>query len=377
MESEIVKTFCELVRIPSPSLEERDAMDYIRNYLKKINIPFREDGAGKKLGGNSGNLIARIGKGRPAIMFVGHVDTVEDGKKKIRPLIKNGIIRSDGTTILGSDDKAGVTALLEALKEVRNKKNLPAVIAVFAVSEEKTPMGVKYLGVSPKEVDFAFDVDGSDRPGKFINKALGYLNFEVRVYGKESHAAIAPEKGRNAIKAAGLIVSSLKLGADAKDGTMNIGRISGGGAMNVVPGYALLEGEARAYDSRHLETKLGEIESAAKKARKITGCTYRFVKKRDAGEAPFQENNDKKIIGIARKASSAAGLKFELKTLRATLQSNILQEKGFNVLGLCKGGVGAHSKEESVSIIELEQAKNIIVKIIEEAATGKANAPKN
>ena len=368
MESEIVKTFIDLARIPSPSLSERDAMNYIRNYLKKINVPFREDNAGKKLKGNSGNLIARIGKGRPAIMFVAHVDTVEDGKKAVKPIILNGIIRSDGTTILGSDDKAGVTALLEALKEVRNRKNLPAVIAVFAVSEETSPMGVKYLGVNPKEVDFAFDVDGSDRPGKFINKALGYINFEVHVYGKESHAASAPEKGANAIKAAGLIVSGLRLGADKK-GTMNIGRISGGNKMNIVPGYALIEGEARAYDSRHLEEKLREVESAAKKACGETGCTYKFVKKREAGEAPFQKNNDSKIIGIARRASSAAGLEFELKTLRATLQSNVLAEKGFNVLGLCRGGRGPHSKEESVSITELEQAKNLIVKIIEEAAS--------
>lgn len=368
MLDEIVKTFFELVRIPSPSLREKDAMNCIRNYLEKINVPFKEDSAGKKLNGNSGNLIARIGNGRPSIMFVAHVDTVEDGKKRIKPILKNGVIRSDGTTILGSDDKAGVTALLEALKEIRNRKNLPSVIAAFAVSEESAQMGAKYLGVSPEEADFAFDVDGSDRPGKFINKALGNTKFELHIYGKEAHAASAPEKGRNAIKAAGLIVSSLELGADAKGGTMNIGRISGGRAMNVIPGYALLEGEARAYDSRHLESKLAGIEKVAKKACKATRCSYVFMKNQGEAQPPFHENKDQRIIGIARRASLATGLKFELKTLRATLQSNVLAEKGFNVLGLCKGGREPHSKNESVSIAELGQAKKLIVKIIEQAA---------
>ncbi len=362
---EIVKIFYDLVRIPSPSLKEKDAMDYIRNYLRKIGISFKEDNAGRKLGGNSGNLIARIGKGKPAIMFVAHVDTVEDGAKTIKPIVKNGNISSDGTTILGSDDKAGVAALLEALKEIKHCNNLPTIIAVFAVSEEKAPMGVKYLGVNPKEVDFTFDLDGSDKPGKFINKALGYVNFEIHLYGKEAHAAREPEKGANAIKAAGLILSSIKIGADDK-GTLNIGKISGGKAMNVVPGYALLEGEARAYNYKHLEKRLAEVETATKNACRKTRCKYKFIKKTEIMEHPFT-TRDKKIVLLAKKACQAAGLRFSLLTLRATLQSNVLAEKGYNVLGMCRGGKFAHSKKERIEIRNLEQTKRLITKIIEKA----------
>jgi len=55
--------------------------------------------------------------GKPVLLFVAHVDTVEDGKKKIKPLLKKGTIYSDQKTILGADDKAGVTALLGAAKK--------------------------------------------------------------------------------------------------------------------------------------------------------------------------------------------------------------------------------------------------------------------
>lgn len=374
MEKEIVKTFCNLVKIPSPSGSEKNVMKYIRNYLKKINVACWEDNAGKYVNGNSGNLIAKIGNGKPTVMFVAHVDTVEDGKKTIKPVMQNGIIRSDGATILGSDDKAGVTALLEALKEIRNQKNLPEVIAVFAVSEEKATMGVKHLEINPKEVDFTFDVDGSDKPGKFINKALGFANFQLHLYGKEAHAAREPEKGANAIKAAGIIVSSLRLGADKK-GTMNIGRISGGRQLNIVPDYALIEGEARAYNTKDIESRLLEVKKAAKKACRLTNCKYRFAK--GIQEPPFQENRDPKIILLAKKASGLAGLKFSLLTLQATLQSNVLAEKGFNALGLVKGGKWAHSKKEHISVKEIEQTKKLIVKIIEQAATEKSNAKKH
>ncbi|MCK5633334.1 M20/M25/M40 family metallo-hydrolase, partial [bacterium] len=221
MLKDIVKTFCDLVKIPSPSGNEKNVMKYIKSYLKKINVKYELDNAGKYVKSNSGNLIAKIGNGKPTLMFVAHVDTVEDGKKQIKPVIKSGIIKSDGTTILGSDDKAGVAALLEAVKEVKDRKNLPITFAVFAVNEEKAPMGVKYLKIREK-IDFVFDIDGSNKPGTFANKALGYISFKIHIYGKEAHAAMNPEKGANAIKTAGIIISKLKLQADSK-GTLNIG----------------------------------------------------------------------------------------------------------------------------------------------------------
>lgn len=364
MERGIVKTFCDLAKIPSPSGKEKDAMDYIKGYLKKLNVECLEDNAGKFVKGNSGNLIAKIGNGKPTILFVAHVDTVEDGKRQVKPVIKNGIIKSDGTTILGSDDKSGVAALLEAIKEIKGRKNLPTIFAVFSVNEEKPPMGIKFLNVG-KKVDFAFDLDGSDRPGVFLNKALGYASFKIEIFGKEAHAARNPEKGANAIKAAGMIIAGLKLGADSK-GTINIGRISGGGALNVVPANAILEGEARAYSIQDIEKRLAGVKKAAKKACKISHCTFKFAKSQEI-EPPFPQNNEARIVALAKKAAKSAGLKFSLQAFRATLQANILAKKGYNALAVCRGGRNAHSKKERISIKELAHARDLVVKIVEQA----------
>jgi tripeptide aminopeptidase len=366
MKNKIAQTFCELVQIPSPSGREKQVMKYIQNYLEKIGAKYYFDNAGKYTKGNTGNLISKIGAGKPKIMFVAHVDTVEDGKKKIKPVSRKGIIKSDGTTILGSDDKGAVAALLEAAKELAKTPNLPAIYCVFAVSEEAGEMGVKYLSLK-ENPEFVFDIDGSDTPGKFISKALGYLNFDLQIIGKEAHAASHPETGANAIKAAGIIISKLKLGRETTGATLNIGRISGGSAMNVIPGEALLQGELRGFTIQQMNSKIKEIEHVARAACKQTGCKHKLNKKNATFTPPFITQNNSKIITLAKKAAKKAGIKFSLKTLNATIQANLLAQQNYSVLGMTKGGQNPHSKKETITTKELEQTKKLIIEIVKNA----------
>jgi tripeptide aminopeptidase len=364
LDKELVKLFCDLVKIPSPSGKEKEAMGYAKDYLDKLGIKHYTDSAGKSVGGNSGNLIAKIGIGKPKLMFVAHIDTVEDGKKAIKPIVSKGSIRSDGTTILGSDDKGGVAALLAAMKEIGLEKGLPAVLCVLSIQEERGVMGVNYLDLEDG-IDFVFDVDGTGTPGRFINKALGTLSFEIRLYGKEAHAAANPEKGRNSIKAAGMIIAKLSLGRDSKWRALNLGTISGGTRDNVIPGYCLLTGMARAFDAAGIAQIMGQVRKAAKAACAATGCSYELVKKDT--NPPFHTKGTDKIVSLARKASKNAGLNFSLEKISATIQGNALSAKGYSVLGLSKGGKMQHSKEESIKIRELEQTKRLIVEIVKAA----------
>jgi tripeptide aminopeptidase len=360
LKNELIKTFCDLVRIPSPSGIELNTARYIQSYLKQIGIKSYMDDSGKIINSNAGNVIAKIGKGQPKIMFVAHMDTVEDGKKIIKPVIKRNIVSSDGTTILGSDDKAGVAALLEAVKELRCEKNLPAFLCIFCTREENGDKGANHLDVD-KRIGFVFDVDGSYAPGNFINKALGDVRFEIHIYGKEAHAASNPDKGLNAIKTAGIIISKLKLGRDSRGRTLNIGSITGGRMENVIPEYALLKGETRAFRIAEIYENLRLIESVAKKACRMTGCKYKFFTKEL--NAPLYTEKTEKIVRLAKKATLAAGLRFKLMTIYATTQGNSLAAKGYTVLGLSKGSRLPHSKMEHISVKELEQTKRLIMEI--------------
>lgn len=359
-------TFVQLVSIPSPSGQELAVAEYIKDYLAKAGIKSYFDDSGKLNDSNSGNLIAKIpGKGA-SIVFVAHIDTVEDGDEPIQPVVKGETILSDGKSILGVDNKAAVACLVEALKEIKKIKNHPAVTAVFSTREENGTMGVEYVSLN-KEKDLIFVIDAALTSGAFVNKALGQIPFSIELYGKEAHAALAPEKGINAIMAASLIVSKTKLGKEGDGSTVNISRIRGGSVVNVIPKKAVISGEVRAYNYAEMHAKLAAIEKTVKSVCKKTGCTYKLVKKGKEGAPPLHVHPNKSIVALAKASSIAAGLKFELMSLSASGEANVLDSKGFTVLELCRGGKAPHSVGESITVGELSTLKKVIIEIVKNA----------
>lgn len=122
--------------IDSPSKGERQMCDYIKSRFDKLGIKYEEDDTGKVIGGNCGNLYAYIDgdKDLEPILFSSHMDTVEPSTGKKAVFGENGLITSDGTTVLGSDDLAGVAAILEALEEIVNNNisHRPVEILFFS-----------------------------------------------------------------------------------------------------------------------------------------------------------------------------------------------------------------------------------------------------
>lgn len=361
-DAKLEKLFCNLVKISSPSSMELNTAMYISKYLSQNGIPCHFDKANKKTGGNTGNLIAKLEGEGPTIMFVAHMDTVEDGKTPIKPTIKKGIIRSDGTTILGVDNKASVAALLSAMKEFK-KKDHCNVIAVFSVNEEQGVMGASSINISPSP-DYTFVIDGSGHPGTFMNDALGHSSFKIKIIGKEAHAAFAPETGRNALKAAGLLISKQKFGVYPDGSIVNIGTISGGARTNIIPGIVVMEGEVRGRSMESMAKRLIEIKSALEEACDTTGCGFKFYEDKDTKQ-PFSVNINSRIAKLARKAARAAGLKFEMYGLKATTEANVLHGKYPNILIMASGGINPHSNSECISIRELYQLKSLIISLIE------------
>jgi tripeptide aminopeptidase len=364
MEINTLDLFKELVSIPSPSGKEAEVAECIRKKLSAHGIRCSTDEAGKLNDSNVGNLIARIdGSGR-TVMFVAHMDTVETGEKPVKPVLKNGVLHSDGTTILGVDNKASVAALISALCTASNYKELPNVIAVFSIREENGDMGLKYLKTG-KKVDYAFVLDGSLSPGVFINKALGHITFKVVIRGREAHAGTEPEKGRNAIKAACSIIDSLWVGKKPNGDTVNIGNISGGTFVNVVPAKATFMGEVRSFDHGSMLKELHRIEGIVKSHCAKYGCKYKLVVEHGDVTPPFAIGKDSALFVLAQTATKDAGLKFACTPLYATCEANVLAEQGFDVIGVNRGGTNPHSVKESVSVKELSQLRDLILSIIE------------
>jgi len=355
--------FYQLISIPSPSGEELNVGNFIKKYLENINIKANFDNTGIFNQSNSGNLIAKLGgdKDLPTVLFVAHMDTVENGEEIINPRIDNGIIKSNGNTILGADNKASVACLLLALEEVKKIKNHPTIIAVFTTREEKGEMGVKYLNLKEK-IDYVFNLDGKGRIGTFIYKTLGQVPFSIEIIGKSAHAAIEPEKGVNAIKAASLIISSLKIGKDKKGNTLNIGTIHGGEAVNIVPKRVLLEGELRAFTNEDLNKNLSELKKVTKSVCHKFRCSFKIAINEKTGAPPMYISKNHPIITLAKNATKSMKLPFFLEVGSFTSEANYLAQK-YSVINVCRGGKMPHSTRESVKVNELITLKDLIIKL--------------
>src|SRR5512133_1285773 len=114
----LLDTFLELVNINSPSLRENAAMSAVQARLERLGFTVQRDDAGVKLGGDTGNIIARrAGNSARPVFFNAHIDTVQP-TEGIVVVQEDGMLKTDRTTILGADDKAGVACILEALQSL-------------------------------------------------------------------------------------------------------------------------------------------------------------------------------------------------------------------------------------------------------------------
>jgi tripeptide aminopeptidase len=367
----LTQLFQELVAIPSPSAKELAFAEHLQSWLRERGIDAVFDESASVTGSNCGNLIATVkGTTDQTLLFVGHMDTVETGERAIVSEVKNGKIVSDGKTILGSDNKSAVTAILSALVEVSTWPERPTVIGAFTTHEERGTMGASALGL-PDSVDFGFNVDGSKPVGTIISQTLGETPFTVSVIGKESHAAHAPEDGRHAIKAAAQFVEALPLGRGEQGQTMNIGVINGGHATNVIPGNVQMRGEARAFTEPELQKQLAIVTDTAARIADETECQIIIETFPEQGMPPFFQSQDSPIIKLVKQATTDIGITPIIESGSFSTEVNVLAERGFPVVNLTSGGRNPHAVSEMIDELELAQLKAQILSIVRSATTKK------
>src|SRR5919107_5243428 len=240
----------EFVQIDSHSRKEREIAERIKKYCEEMGAEVEIDDAGEKVGGNTGNVIASFPgtiPGAEPIMMSAHMDTVVPGEG-VRPVVEGDIIRTDGTTVLGGDDKSGCAVIVETIRCLQ-ENNIPhaPIEAVFSICEEVGLLGAKHVDVSKLKSKYGLVFDSHD-PGFLFTKGTSANHMEWKIYGLESHAGVAPEAGISAIKIAAEAISEMKLGRIDEETTANVGVIEGGEATNIVTNYVYLKGEARSLD---------------------------------------------------------------------------------------------------------------------------------
>lgn len=350
-----MKTFLDLVKIDSPSGEEKIIAIEVSKRLKKLggNVEFD----------SFGNCIAKFpGRGEPFLLNA-HLDTVEPGRG-IKPMIKGNKITSDGTTILGADPKAGVAAILEALTSLaEDKVNHQPIEVVFTKEEETGLCGAVNLDYSIITARHGVTFDGEDGVNNICISAPGYSKVDVTITGKGAHAGAEPEKGLSAIYIASLIISQLHLGRIDEETTANIGQIMGGTARNAVPSLTLFKGEIRSRNPEKLKKHTQHFQHILQRVQKqFSDSKLKMVIKKEFDSYILKE--DHKVITKAKKIYKKLGLIPNLCHSGGATDVNIFHTHGIGAVVVGAGFYNAHTVEEYVLISEMLQTAQFCQELV-------------
>ncbi len=260
-------TFVRLCELDSPSRAEGRVAAFLKELfageLGAAAETVLEDNSALQTGADCGNLIVRF-RGTPdapPLFFNCHMDTVQPGIN-VKVKRQGDTFTSAGDTVLGGDDKAGIAALIEMVRTLKESGQPHAPFElIFTTCEEIGLLGAKHLDFSlvRSRMGYALDSSGIDLA---IIGAPAANRFVAEIHGLAAHAGLHPEKGISAIQLAAQAVAQLSLGRLDAESTANIGLISGGTATNIIPAQVRLDGEVRSHDPVKLAHHTRQIESA-------------------------------------------------------------------------------------------------------------------
>jgi tripeptide aminopeptidase len=374
MHDDVVSYFLRLVAIDSESGNERGMIDALKLDLADLGADIHEDDCNRTTDGNAGNLYAylpgRINKA--PILFCAHVDTVTPGKG-VKARVKGDKIVSDGTTILGGDDKSGIAEIIIALRRIQksNKDHAPIEI-LFTVSEEIGLLGAKGFDKTKLKAAFGYALD-THRVGDLVTGAPSQNSFSATFFGKEAHAGVEPEKGLNAIRIAAEAIAAMPMGRIDFETTCNVGKISGGNSTNIVPNSVTIKGEARSHNPQKLERVCADIQKA------IETTVARYQSEHASAQGEFNCKNEYKAFNIPDTAEVVRCAQSALRKLDIPFttgkggggsDANILNAFGISTIITGTGMDKVHTVDECIEIDQLRQGADFVVELINTYSEG-------
>lgn len=368
-EKRLVEEFIELVKVDSETKFEAEIAEVLKQKFTDLGLEVFEDTSKEQTGHGAGNLICTLhGNVDEADMvyFTSHMDTVVPGKG-INPSIKDGIITSDGTTILGADDKAGLAAMLEAIRLLK-ENNIPHgdIQFVITVGEESGLVGAKALDGSRIKAKYGYALDSNGDVGDIIIAAPTQAKVSAIIKGKTAHAGVEPEKGVSAITLAAKAISKMPLGRIDDETTANIGRFEGGKQTNIVVDHVEILAEARSLVKEKMEAQVAKMKEAFETAAEENGGSAEVsIQVMYPG---FNQKAGDQVVEVARKAASSIGRESKLLKSGGGSDANVIAGLGIPTVNLAVGYEEIHTTNERIAVADLVKITEFVTAIIKEAA---------
>jgi tripeptide aminopeptidase len=365
---QIVSDFLDLVTTTSHSFKERALADLFKYKLIELDLDLEieEDHVGAIIGGDAGNILVRWpGQNNiEPVLFSAHLDRVSN-PGKIIPIVKpdEDRIISDGTTILGADDASGLAAILDAFRRIK-AEGCPHgdIELIITVAEEVGLLGSRNLNYSKIKSKIGYVLDSTGSVGTIVNRAPTQKTAEIFIYGRSSHAGMAPEEGINAIRVGAKAIAALPEGRLSPITTSNFGVIQGGKATNIVCDLLKIKAEARSHDQEELEAYVATVDETFKKVSEEAGATVTIDWKDEYNAFYVQE--DEKVVSLAIQALKRLGLVPKVITGGGGMDANHFNSHGIKCVGLSTGYKFVHTEKEEQPISELVLCGQVVSEII-------------
>lgn len=333
-------------------------------------------------------------KNVPAICFCSHVDTAPDcsgegvkpivhynyqGQNIILPDDENVVITTDehpylkqkigediitasGTTLLGADDKAGVAIIMDFAHYLMQHPEIEhGKISILFTPDEEVGRGVAKVDMNKIGASFGYTLDGGER-GHLEGETFSADGVTVTFHGISAHPGYAKGKMVSAIKAASHFVSLLPKNEWCPESTDGLEGFVHPTSIEGVLEKATVSFIIRDFDTNQLaahEEKLLNLVKTTAEA--FPGLTYEFVVKEQYRNMKEILDQFPQVMEYAAKAYERAGLKPQIMSIRGGTDGSRLSFMGLPCPNIFTGEMGIHSKQEYVSIQDMNKAVESIV----------------
>ncbi|HPC41077.1 MAG TPA: M20/M25/M40 family metallo-hydrolase [Spirochaetota bacterium] len=356
----LIKTFTDMTKISSPSWREEKMRDYIVGAVKKLGVRARSF----PCGGSYNLLLTRPGDPkRKPVLFSAHMDTVTPCDN-VKPVVTATKITSDGTTVLGSDDKAAIAMFIESLRYISETRMPHGTIEILiSCAEEVGLRGMKGFDTSVLKSKQAFVFDSDGPIGTIVLQAPYHSTMTITVRGRAAHAGMEPEKGINAINVLADIITRLPSGRVDHETTVNVGTIAGGRATNIVAEKSECVLEARSLNPKKLKEQEAIIRTIAKEVTAEYGA--RCSISRTMEYSGFSIGPRDRIAVLAARAMERIGIRPQFEVSGGGSDTNILNRAGISAINLSAGMQKVHTTDEYIMIRDLVNGTKVVLSIVD------------
>jgi tripeptide aminopeptidase len=277
------------------------------------------------------------------------------------------IITASGLTLLGADDKAGVAVIMELAKRLQDDPAIPhGEVKILFTPDEEVGRGVEHVDMKKLGADFGYTLDGSER-GSLEFETFSADGVEITLQGVIAHPGSAKGKMVNAIKLGAAFLDALpkhewtpEVTAD-REGFVHPTDIKGGAES------ATLKFIVRDFDTKKLQLHEERLEGILKEVLSAyPNCSYSFVVKEQYRNMREVIDQHPDIIRHAQAAMRACGIEPVSSPVRGGTDGSRLSFMGLPCPNLFTGEMALHSKQEFVSVQDMEKATAVLVNLLQQ-----------